>query len=726
MNEIVKAISERRRAVDTALRTGTLTAGDGAALTEQYAFIYKDGPRPTLGMGRGGAADPSAAQADYIPFTISVYAEDRDGDVLLPMGGQIENYARNSVVFFGHQQWEIPIGTSRSPDGRCCVFKEPNRVRAYWYPDRADEDAAFIEGKVRRGVLSAASIAFVPIEAYRRDVEEKAATHQMRNGIPTGWLFKQWDMTEWSIVGVPANAGAIRDSLDREKSFISPRLQKALVPYAAKARGRCFSGWCPKPAQGRGARGQGPGAREEGQHTSPKRERGISLQRYSAHSDDTNPTRQRGIKGAGNREQRTGDREEPDNTNPTRQRGISTKQETGGKPVTMRLRAKPWVPPDTKPGGKCQGSSPSARGQERGTRSKAREEMERGENAMKKKPAATRTSRPKPRCPIVEDADTLRLDRDHKAAVDTPPPPAAAKQDGADEERDNEQPDQTFTPKHSAQVIAGLYSHAREEHDWLRKELDGMDNPEVVEALQSMYEEGRRPTMEELKAAFEHHHPDHGDIDEFTKCMETDGSGATEQTGEAALVDRGDIPEDEPSDEGDEELPSGSPTEPADEAEIVERYRDRTGKGFRVRHHGFVRRAADGKFYITNKDLTDQGNPAELTRHPHRHRRPIIKEEHLGAIKEAAQYMDEAADEQPSSAHRTAHRHHARTLHGVHKDLTEQGHLEETGGTGEPLSNRGGSAELKSRTADPRIVQEWQKTKNRLASILQLPGVKAS
>jgi hypothetical protein len=44
---------------------------------------------------------------------------------------------------------------------------------------------------------------------------------------------------------------------------------------------------------------------------------------------------------------------------------------------------------------------------------------------------------------------------------------------------------------------------------------------------------------------------------------------------------------------------------------------------------------------------------------------------------------------------------HAKALHGVHKNLTEEGHTEETGGTGEPLSNQGNPAELKSRGMEP-------------------------
>lgn len=237
---IASDISSRWETISKALRNGNLSAKDSAALGANFAYVLKDGDSPLLGMGRGGAANINDSTDDYIPFTVSVLQEDRDGDVVVPLGARLENYARNPVVFFGHQEWEIPIGVSRSLDGELCVFPEHDQIKAYWFPDRADPDAAFIEGKVRRGILSASSIAFVPIVAYKRDDIRKA---HRSDGSGSGWYFEEYDFTEWSIVGVPSNAGAIRDVLDSEKSFITPRLQKALGGYAAKARIKGAKAW---------------------------------------------------------------------------------------------------------------------------------------------------------------------------------------------------------------------------------------------------------------------------------------------------------------------------------------------------------------------------------------------------------------------------------------------------------------------------------------------------
>lgn len=254
--QITASVADRADRVEKSLRTGTLSASDAVALTESYVFVYKDGPTPKLGMGRSGAAEPATAndQTGVIWFTTSVYdpeayPEDRDGDVVFPKGRLGYNYARNPVWFFGHQQWEVPIGTGWDEKNVVMVEATEKKLRQGCRFDRADPDADFLYGKVKRGMLNATSIAFVPVEAYRRDamggVGFKAHPHH-QDGAPVGWFFKVWDHTETSIVGVPSNAEALRDSFDREKSFISPRFQKALWAYCAQSKG-CWNGWCPMP-----------------------------------------------------------------------------------------------------------------------------------------------------------------------------------------------------------------------------------------------------------------------------------------------------------------------------------------------------------------------------------------------------------------------------------------------------------------------------------------------
>lgn len=246
-NALIADVLGRQAALVDGVRKGAL-AGTAHYPGDRYAWVVgKDAGK--LALANYGAADRGDVDdgAKAVGFTVSTAQEDRDGDVLHPRGVILDNYARNPVVFFGHQEWEIPIGVSRDPAGNLAVRPEAERIWAKCYFDVADPDADFIYGKVRRGVLSAASVSFVPVEAYRRDRSKALPRDQQGQA---GWEFVRYDLTEWSVVGVPANAGAIRDALDREESFISPRLAKGLGAYAARPRGKGFAGWLPQGGTG--------------------------------------------------------------------------------------------------------------------------------------------------------------------------------------------------------------------------------------------------------------------------------------------------------------------------------------------------------------------------------------------------------------------------------------------------------------------------------------------
>lgn len=261
LHPAIAEISSRADRIADAVRKGRLPAGVGKYARPGWAYLYKGLSKASaaLAIAKAGNALDSFSSADdgAIAYVVTTDEEDRDGDIVLPMGAQLANYSRNPIVFFGHQEWEIPIGVCRSPDGRITVYPEENRMIDVIYFDRDDPDADFIYQKCQRKILNATSIAFVPIEAERRSDFRKARTHGDHGDQIPGWLFRRWDKTEVSIVGVPSNPsavglekdlqGACRDCYDREKGEMSPKLRKAWIPYCATAKGKCWTGWCPLP-----------------------------------------------------------------------------------------------------------------------------------------------------------------------------------------------------------------------------------------------------------------------------------------------------------------------------------------------------------------------------------------------------------------------------------------------------------------------------------------------
>jgi hypothetical protein len=142
MNAIIESVARRQKAITKSIKQGKGLEG----VAYKFASVCKNGLAMT---NAGGAIVKEADDKNYsIPFTISVLSEDRDGDVVIPTGARLNNYRRNPVVFFGHQDWEIPIGTSRSPSGELCVYPREKDIKAVWFCDYHDPDAHFIYGKV--------------------------------------------------------------------------------------------------------------------------------------------------------------------------------------------------------------------------------------------------------------------------------------------------------------------------------------------------------------------------------------------------------------------------------------------------------------------------------------------------------------------------------------------------------------------------------------------------
>ncbi len=146
-------------------------------------------------------------------ITISTRSLDRDGDVLEPNGANFEHYLLNPVVCWAHQMDTLPIGVTTS------LTADANGIRAKWRWLQGDEFAERVKNAFDQGVVRAASIGFTPIES-----------EPLPGG---GWRFVKYEMLEWSLVSLPANAEALRclKRLGLDRSSIAPRMR-------AMSRGR--------------------------------------------------------------------------------------------------------------------------------------------------------------------------------------------------------------------------------------------------------------------------------------------------------------------------------------------------------------------------------------------------------------------------------------------------------------------------------------------------------
>jgi hypothetical protein len=164
--------------------------------------------------------------------TISTPAEDRSRDVVNPLGIWLENYDRNPAVFFDHGMSGIylPIATSREPnDGSVAVFPSKAGVSAKSWFSQSLAEAQQVFALICEGIINATSINLIPRVAKVRAQPE---------GVVGGWpglAIEQWELLEWSWVGIPDNPEAVGKilSLNRLADWpIVEPIRKYLAPFA--------------------------------------------------------------------------------------------------------------------------------------------------------------------------------------------------------------------------------------------------------------------------------------------------------------------------------------------------------------------------------------------------------------------------------------------------------------------------------------------------------------
>ena len=158
---------------------------------------------------------------------ISTATIDRAGDLLIPRGCRLENYAKNPVVMWAHGLEGIaqPIGTSRDANGKLAVVVSDDDVRATsWFSQKSLEAAQIFE-LIDEGIVKATSVRETPIKS-----------HIKRDPIAGDVLIvEEWDLEEWSWCAIGVNPDAVAKTLHRNRLGgrpIIPSILKSLTAVA--------------------------------------------------------------------------------------------------------------------------------------------------------------------------------------------------------------------------------------------------------------------------------------------------------------------------------------------------------------------------------------------------------------------------------------------------------------------------------------------------------------
>jgi hypothetical protein len=156
-------------------------------------------------------------------FVVTSRRQDRDSDIVLPLGISTENWRKAGAPwFFSHGSEKFPIGTSLDASGKLHFQADEDTATATIFFDMGDPFAREVQRKVCVvGSLRACSVAFVPVQAESLG----KANH---SGDGHGFLFRSVDLTEISIVPIPSQPDAV---LIGCSAGIGKRLKRCVGAY---------------------------------------------------------------------------------------------------------------------------------------------------------------------------------------------------------------------------------------------------------------------------------------------------------------------------------------------------------------------------------------------------------------------------------------------------------------------------------------------------------------
>ncbi len=159
----------------------------------------------------------------------------------------LDNYQRNPVVLFDHGYGAIgglPIARSEDDSGKNTVKLMATRADATAYFSQSLPEAVQIFALINEKMLRTASISFLPLKAMRLNTKPGKSKYGPNDqeiydlSEPYFSLdFLESDLLEWSVVGVPADPGAVRKMLEAGKigtERITMGIRRAMTQMAGE------------------------------------------------------------------------------------------------------------------------------------------------------------------------------------------------------------------------------------------------------------------------------------------------------------------------------------------------------------------------------------------------------------------------------------------------------------------------------------------------------------
>ena len=150
-------------------------------------------------------------------FDISNEGLDRHESRILAKGWDLKEWRSNPVIMYLHSANRVPNPDLVVGEGKKVWFEDNTMASRARFDVDGEGSAENVRAqkvlyKVDNGFLRATSVGFIPVE-HGWGEKDKGED-------PEVWYHRKQKLTEWSVVPVPSNPGALMRNLDEWRTFI--------------------------------------------------------------------------------------------------------------------------------------------------------------------------------------------------------------------------------------------------------------------------------------------------------------------------------------------------------------------------------------------------------------------------------------------------------------------------------------------------------------------------
>lgn len=157
-------------------------------------------------------------QAHTFEFIANSGQVDRVGEVLDPNGCRFENWMKNPIILWAHDDWGLPVGKGLEIG----VDATEGLIGKGMWASQHSDFAAMIEELFNAGFLNGFSVRFM---AYTWE-DFSQGSEEFKSGI---WrIYTDWELLELSVVDIPCDPRALRKAYDAgQQSELRTMIRKA-------------------------------------------------------------------------------------------------------------------------------------------------------------------------------------------------------------------------------------------------------------------------------------------------------------------------------------------------------------------------------------------------------------------------------------------------------------------------------------------------------------------